>query len=596
MTGDDRRSAAFRLFEEGAYRESLASCRELSGNDPSMLILAAANHYLLGEHEQAELYFKDLSRQMPESSHVQSYLARILEQKGDPEAVRFYERAVLLDPGNQEALRGLARCLVGRNDSRKAIPLLDRLSRDSRNDDDIRLLMGALTAAGRASEAVTLAGRLSSPEPVSREYLDALDACGRFREAAALALTGFRSAKDPALYRRHLASLARADPDAAAAAYRSAAGDHGGDDLAGDFIAFLRSRGMDDEALRISERLVAGNPSPGNRLVLCEILASLRRREDAGAAYRALIRELMTTTADDRLLGTVLSSYTDFLLTHYLPGECSREFLSEMESGTHVECLLAAARFLELTGETADARSAYYRAYRTDYLRGGLEYARFLLRVRDHRESEKVLLYVLNNSRRTADIVRVGEVIGGFPDQAPLLGRFIERLLERLTERLADLSSAGLEVLSVALLVAATKAFEKGDYPRCKQFCLRGLDVIPPYAGSIGAGDFLSVLSRCKEKAVVESAMPHLHAGAGRPARPAAPEEQLRDLDERELLVIGFLRHHRQATETDLRALLGTRRVVGIMNQLIRKASSQGVDVIRKKGTGEKGEIYEYTG
>jgi hypothetical protein len=32
------------------------------------------------------------------------------------------------------------------------------------------------------------------------------------------------------------------------------------------------------------------------------------------------------------------------------------------------------------------------------------------------------------------------------------------------------------------------------------------------------------------------------------------------------------------------------------MNQLIRKASSQGVDVIRKKGTGEKGEIYEYTG
>ncbi len=42
--------------------------------------------------------------------------------------------------------------------------------------------------------------------------------------------------------------------------------------------------------------------------------------------------------------------------------------------------------------------------------------------------------------------------------------------------------------------------------------------------------------------------------------------------------------------------MLGTRRVVGVVNQLIRKASSQGMNLVSKKGIGEDGEIYEYTG
>jgi hypothetical protein len=46
----------------------------------------------------------------------------------------------------------------------------------------------------------------------------------------------------------------------------------------------------------------------------------------------------------------------------------------------------------------------------------------------------------------------------------------------------------------------------------------------------------------------------------------------------------------------DLRKLLGTRRVTGVVNQLIRKASTQGLDLISKKGVGEDGEVYEYTG
>ncbi len=45
----------------------------------------------------------------------------------------------------------------------------------------------------------------------------------------------------------------------------------------------------------------------------------------------------------------------------------------------------------------------------------------------------------------------------------------------------------------------------------------------------------------------------------------------------------------------DLRKLLGTRRVVGVVNQLIQKASSMGLSLIEKKGVGEDGEVYEYT-
>ncbi len=50
--------------------------------------------------------------------------------------------------------------------------------------------------------------------------------------------------------------------------------------------------------------------------------------------------------------------------------------------------------------------------------------------------------------------------------------------------------------------------------------------------------------------------------------------EQL-GLSEQEMKIVEFLRSHRKASEMDLRKMLGTRRVVGVVNQLIQKASSQ---------------------
>jgi hypothetical protein len=60
--------------------------------------------------------------------------------------------------------------------------------------------------------------------------------------------------------------------------------------------------------------------------------------------------------------------------------------------------------------------------------------------------------------------------------------------------------------------------------------------------------------------------------------------------------IVGFLRSHRTASEMDLRRLLGTRRVVGMVNRIIAKAAAQGISILEKKGVGEDGEVYEYTG
>ena len=78
--------------------------------------------------------------------------------------------------------------------------------------------------------------------------------------------------------------------------------------------------------------------------------------------------------------------------------------------------------------------------------------------------------------------------------------------------------------------------------------------------------------------------------------RPAQAITDLLGLDEQEQKIVTFLRSHRQASELELRKLLGTRRVVGIVNRLVQKAAAQGITLIEKKGVGEDGEVYEYTG
>jgi hypothetical protein len=148
----------------------------------------------------------------------------------------------------------------------------------------------------------------------------------------------------------------------------------------------------------------------------------------------------------------------------------------------------------------------------------------------------------------------------------------------------------------MAFFITASNALEEGDYPSCKYFCLCGMDVMPAYTTVIQPEDFLRLIRTCKKKSVADRPVmnaPHMQRKSAIPV-PSVTDDL--GLDEQEQKIVLFLRSHRKATEMELRTLLGTRRVGGIVNRLVQKAARKGINLIEKKGVGEKGEIYEYTG
>jgi hypothetical protein len=104
------------------------------------------------------------------------------------------------------------------------------------------------------------------------------------------------------------------------------------------------------------------------------------------------------------------------------------------------------------------------------------------------------------------------------------------------------------------------------------------------------------LIRTCKEKSVADRPIMNAPRAHRKHIAPAPSVIDQLGLDEQEQKIVLFLRSHRKVTEMELRTLLGTRRVVGIVNRLVQKATRKGVNLIEKKGVGEKGEIYEYTG
>jgi hypothetical protein len=276
----------------------------------------------------------------------------------------------------------------------------------------------------------------------------------------------------------------------------------------------------------------------------------------------------------------------------------TERFLSLVSKDVNVVSLLETARLYEAQNNANEARAWYYRAYRADYLTGGLAYALFLSAHGEARECEKVMLYILSNAKKGDDLVRVASVVLDEPGGMFRLKRLMDQLLKRLEERRHALSSRGLELLAMAFFITASNALEEADYPACKYCCLCGLDVVPVHTTIIRPGDFLRLVQTCKERSVADRPILHapgLHPKAGTPAQ-APPVAVRLGLDEQEQKIVQFLRSHRRATEMDLRTVLGSRRAAGIVNRLVQKAAKQGVFLIEKKGVGEDGEVYEYTG
>ena len=104
----------------------------------------------------------------------------------------------------------------------------------------------------------------------------------------------------------------------------------------------------------------------------------------------------------------------------------------------------------------------------------------------------------------------------------------------------------------------------------------------------------MDVLSRLKGRVLAER--PVIVETQEEEEEPDVQNSVLSFLDERESKVFIFLKEHREATEMDLRAVLETRRVAGIVNSMLAKLAEHGISLIEKRGVGERGEVYGYVG
>ncbi|MDD5142707.1 hypothetical protein [Methanoregula sp.] len=592
---------AFRLFEDGRYQESLAVCNRLleAEKDPALEVLAATNLYHTGRFEDAEVFFRDLAVRMPDSSYVHSYLGKVLEARGDDEATSEYAAAVRLDPANQDALRSYAGYLLSRNDFRGALPLLFHLTKLAGTEKDTGNLVRALIGCGRGDEALAILKAQGGIQAFVSEYIEALLQVQDFRAASEHAHSVWQSTHDPAMLRISLDACARYDTATALETYASVLQEQPDGPLFFDYVHALHSAGRPRDALKaVFDLLTLFPDEPEYRLAECDLLGATGDTARALERYGHLVQDELAAKTDMVILGRIIGGYRRFL-TRTLPAdEAERHLLKTVSRDLNVVSLLETARFYEETGNPAMARSWYYRAYRADFLAGGPDYALFLAANGEERECEKVMIYILSNVRKGSDLVRVAALIVEGTGRMHTMKRLMELLIRKLEDQAESLTTDGRELLANAFFHSATNALEAADYPACKFLCLRGIDALPAHPKTLPMEDYLALLVRCKEQALADSPVLPAHQPVEDPGTAPAGSiltEQL-GLSEQEQKIVSFLRLHRKTSEMELRTLLGTRRIAGVVNRLVQKAASRGISLIAKKGMGEDGEIYEYIG
>jgi len=602
---EEQKKEAFRLFEDGRYIESGQLCTIIlkSEKDPAIEVLAATNLYYTGKLDDAEVFFRDLEKKMPDSSYVHSYLAKVLEARGDEGAIAEYATAVHLDPSNQDALRSYAEYLLAHMDYRAALPVFKRLVQTGKKPADVRHLMQALLGIGEAAEALSTHAELGAGTVPGHEYIDALVKTGNFPAAAESALRIYKETRDPAVLRKYLSALSCYDLPASIGAYADHIQSVADCEILFDYVLLLQANGRYAEALDAARALLKRSRQSLYRLLECDLLAAPGAGGDGGksalAAYEHLIRDELGTKNDLDLLRLIIGRYRQHLNTCVPADEAVRRFLDLVSKDVNVSSLLETALLYDEAGNAGEAKSWYYRAYRADFLTGGLAYAQFLDAHGEGRECEKVMLYILSNVKKSADLSRVAAVIVDSHSTMHRLKRLMDGLIKKLEARRATLDSGGLELLSMAFFIAGTNAHNDEDYAACKYYCLCGLDVMPAHTRAIHPEDFLGLIRACKERSIADRPIMNVPQAQRKPAAAGPPAQLITGqlgLTEQESRILDFIRLHRTASEMELRKVLGTRRVVGIVNCLIQKAAAQGLLLIAKKGVGEDGETYEYTG
>jgi tetratricopeptide (TPR) repeat protein len=533
---------------------------------------------------------------MPDTSYLHSFLGRILEMRGEDAAVTEYARAVTLDPGNQEALRSYANYLVTKGDPWKALPVLRKIAASTGKEDDFRMLARSLIAAGDAKDALPLFGKDIRKRDGDQDYLNALMGSGFYQEAAREAGIAFRRTGKADFTRIRLRALAINDPPTAIPEYHDSWKSLRDPWIAYDYAVLLADQGYTSQALTLCKEVIDSGiavPDRHFRILICRLNAVTGEKDRALGCYEHLARETLQHLDDQEFLSQLLALYREFLCTYFTVSDALQRFRSLVDTCPSVVCLLATAGLFEGLGDVSEAKSLYYRAFRNDFLTGGTAYAQFLARTGDKKESEKILLHVLANIRKTRDLEGIAALI--LDDQWKLYRqqRLLERLIHCMEKQIPVLGSTGLEYLSVSYLLLASSSLRVGDFTTCKELCLRGLDIVPGISSHIRPEDFLDLLKKSKDEVLCDiQVMEIRHVDEAQKEFSESFQRFLETCDSQESQIIEFLIEHREASEMDLRRLLNTRRVVGIVNRIIQKASEQGLQVIEKKGSGEGGELY----
>ena len=599
-------SAALELFNAGKYDEVISFSSGTA--DPALMLLSARSYAACGKYDIAESLLRSLVRIMPGSSYVHSYLGDVLLACGKEEAEAEYARAISLDAENIPAVRQYADLVISRGDLRGAIPALRTLVRHSGAEEDVRKLMRTLTNVGEAEEAVSIHRRNFGEDTCSVEYIEALMAVGEYQKALNLALRGWTETKDTAYLRLDLEALSAIDKDAAEKAYRSALDSFEEADIADDNVSAIRfsfvllekyQENYDAAEFELSQ-LLGPDADAVYYLLSAELAAKKEDGERASAIYRSLIESLMAKDTDWETAELVIDRYTAFLSAVRSKEEVAGVISVVLSVYPQAVCLAKIGEAYENAGASLQAKDWFYRAYRADYLRGGLAYAGYLKRSGACREADTVIRYIVTNAAYVSDLEYAADVILNGDSALYQLEKsrgLVQKSLAGVSERL---TSKGREMLAAVYLYSAVDALECGNYEDCKWFCLSGIDVLPCYPETISIQDFSDILARVKGRAISERPILMEKAAEASGETEEIPqsgeEEILPNLDEREKKLLAFLREHREATEMDLRSVLDTRRVAGIINGLLAKTAEFGVTLIEKRGVGERGEVYGYVG
>ena len=599
-------SAALELFNAGKYDEVISFSSGTA--DPALMLLSARSYAACGKYDIAESLLRSLVRIMPGSSYVHSYLGDVLLACGKEEAESAYARAISLDAENIPAVRQYADLVISRGDLRGAIPALRTLVRHSGAEEDVRKLMHTLTNVGEAEEAAAIHRRNFGEDTCSVEYIEALMAVGEYQKALNLALRGWTETKDTAYLRLDLEALSAIDKDAAEKAYRSALDSFEEADIADDnvsairfsFVLLEKYRENYDAAEFELSQLLGPDADAVYHLLSAEIAAKKEDGERASAIYRSLIEALMAKDTDWETAELVIDRYTAFLSAVRSKEEVAGVISVVLSIYPQAVCLAKIGEAYENAGASLQAKDWFYRAYRADYLRGGLAYAGYLKRSGACREADTVIRYIVTNAASVSDLEYAADIILNGDSALYQLEKsrgLVQKSLAGVSERL---TSKGREMLAAVYLYSAVDALECGNYEDCKWFCLSGIDVLPCYPETISIQDFSDILARVKGRAISERPILMEKAaeasGETEEILQSGEEEILPNLDDREKKLLAFLREHREATEMDLRSVLDTRRVAGIINGLLAKTAEFGVTLIEKRGVGERGEVYGYVG